>query len=218
MSELVKLKMIGYETEDYPEGKKSGEFVTQINPVSLKLGKKLNYQEGGEAQGTANLRKFRSQGLDSLSFEIILDDTGIVASKNGKIKDRINQIEKSLYRINSESHEPSYAKVVWGTLIFKGRIESLSYDYTLFAPDGTPLRVKVSLSFFGYFDKDVTQKNSPDLSRVIVFRAGDTIARYCDEIYGDASFCEEIARFNSLGEFRFTPPGTKVMFPPLAPR
>lgn len=218
MGELVKLKIIGYETQSYSESKKSGDFTTQINPESLKVGKKLNYQENGEAQGIANVRKFRSQGLDSLGFDILMDDTGIVPSKTGKIKDRINQLEKTLYRINSESHEPSYAKVVWGTFIFKGRVESMSYDYTLFSSEGTPLRVKVNLSFAGHFDKDVTQKNSPDLSRIITFRAGDTLARYCDEIYGDASFCQEIAAFNQLSEFRRIAPGTKIVFPPLASR
>jgi hypothetical protein len=216
MGELVKLKIQGYETQNYSESKKSGEFVTQVNPTTLKLGKRLNYYQNGEVNGHPILKKFRSQALDSLSFEVIMDDTGIIPSKTGKIKDRLNQLEKAVYRINSESHEPSYTKVIWGSFIFRGRVESLNYDYTLFAPDGTPLRVKISLSFAGYFDKDVSQMNSPDLSRVITFRAGDSIARYCDEIYGDASFCHEIAAYNNLSEFRKIEPGTKIHFPPLA--
>lgn len=216
MGELIKLKIQGYENQNYSESKKSGEFATQVNPATLKLGKRLNYYQNGEVNGHPILKKFRSQALDSLSFEVIMDDTGVIPSKTGKIKDRINQLEKAVYRINSESHEPSYTKVVWGTFIFKGRVESINYDYNLFAPDGTPLRVKISFSFAGYFDKDVSQMNSPDLSRVITFRAGDTIARYCDEIYGDASFCHEIAAYNNLSEFRKIEPGTKIHFPPLA--
>ena len=216
MGELVKLKILGYETVSYSEAKKSGEFTTQVNPATLKLGKTLNYSENGEAHGIANLKKFKSQALDSLSFDVLMDDTGIIPSKTGKIKDRINQLEKSIYRINSESHEPSYTKVIWGTFIFRGRVESITYDYSLFSPEGAPLRVKVSFSFAGHFDKDTTQMNSPDLSRVITFRAGDSIARYCDEIYGDASFCHEIAAYNNLSEFRKIEPGTKIQFPPLA--
>lgn len=216
MGELVKLKILGYENQSYSESKKSGEFTTQVNPASMKLGKKLNYSQNGEAQGVANMRKFKSQALDSLSFDVLMDDTGIIPNKSGKIKDRINQLEQAIYRINSESHEPSYTKVIWGTFIFRGRVESINYDYNLFSPDGLPLRVKVSFSFAGYFDKDTTQMNSPDLSRVITFRAGDTIARYCYEIYGDASFCHEIAAYNKLSEFRKIEPGTKIHFPPLA--
>lgn len=216
MGELVKLKILGYETQSYSESKKSGDFTTQVNPTSMKLGKTLNYQQNGEAKGVANLRKFSSQALDSLSFDILMDDTGIIPSKTGKIKDRINQLEKAVYRINSESHEPSYVKVIWGTFIFRGRVETINYDYSLFAPNGTPLRVKVTFSFNGYFDKDTAQMNSPDLSRIITFRAGDSIARYCDEIYGDASFCHEIAAYNNLSEFRKIEPGTKISFPPLA--
>ncbi|MNU51648.1 hypothetical protein D3C71_406420 [compost metagenome] len=218
MGELVKLKIVGYETQSYSESKKSGDFTTQVNPTSMKLGKTLNYQLNGEAKGVANLRKFSSQALDSLSFEILMDDTGIIPNKSGKIKDRINQLEKAIYRINSESHEPSYVKVIWGTFIFRGRVETINYDYSLFSPSGVPLRVKVSFSFNGYFDKDTAQMNSPDLSRVITFRAGDSIARYCDEIYGDASFCHEIAAYNNLSEFRKIEPGTKISFPPLATR
>lgn len=215
MGELVKLKILGYETQAYSESKKSGDFTTQVNPTAMKLGKTLNYQPNGEAKGVANLRKFSSQALDSLSFDILMDDTGIIPNKSGKIKDRINQLEKAIYRINSESHEPSYVKVIWGTFIFRGRVETINYDYSLFSPSGTPLRVKVTFSFNGYFDKDTAQMNSPDLSRVITFRAGDSIARYCDEIYGDASFCHEIAAFNNLSEFRKIEPGTKISFPPL---
>lgn len=218
MGELVKLKIVGYENPSYSENKKSGEFVTQVNPATLKLKKRLNYSKDGEAQGVANKRKFKSQGLDTLSFDILMDDTGIIPNKAGKIKERVSQLEQSIYRINSESHEPSYTKVVWGTFIFRGRVESLNYDYSLFSPDGFPLRVKVSFSFEGHFDKDTTQMNSPDLSRVITFREGDTIARYCDEIYGDASFCHEIAEYNKLSEFRKIEPGTKIHFPPLARR
>jgi len=216
MSELLKLKIVGYTESTYSEGTKNGEFSAQINPSSIKIIKKIAFQEDQELGKAKKKAKYKSHDADNISFDIILDDTGVVPSTKGKIRDRINQLEKTIYQINSESHEPNYAKVIWGIIIFKGRAASFTYDYTLFSPSGVPLRVKISLSFTGHFDKDTSTKNSPDLSRVITFRAGDTIINYCHEIYGDSSYCRDVASYNNFESFRNVEPGTKVMFPPLA--
>jgi len=218
MSELLKLKMIGYSGSSYSEGTKSGEFTAQINPSAIKVGKKITYQEDGEIGKAEKATKYRSHKPDSISFDILLDDTGVIPNNKQAIADRIDQLEKTLYQINAESHEPNYAKIIWGSFIFKGRAESFSYDYSLFSPGGVALRVKISLSFTGHFDKETSRKNSPDLSRIITFRTGDTIAHYCDEIYGDSSYCSDIADYNNFDNFRNIKAGTKVMFPPLARR
>src|ERR1044071_4782922 len=44
---------------------------------------------------------------------------------------------------------PHYLLLLWGTLVFRGRAESLDINCTLFNPDGTPLRAKANANFIG---------------------------------------------------------------------
>lgn len=213
---LTKLEIMGFriirEKKKTPVKKFVDSFVVQINPASLKWVKGINFSKM-KPIGRHERKKFDLQTANTLSFDIVLDDTGVVESEAGNIKDRIALLEKVVYDINSEAHEPNYAKIVWGSITFYGRLSSLSYNYTLFKPDGAPLRVKISLSFVGY--KEDIEVKSPDLSRVVTVKAGDTIPALCQEYYDDPSYCMDIAKVNNLVNFRNVKPGTQLLFPPL---
>jgi Contractile injection system tube protein len=212
--ELEKLQIIGYTDADFAAHESGRQFEVQINPASLKIKKDIRYDTDNTPGEEKKAAKYKYHQPATLSFDIIMDDTGVVPGKM-PITAMIQLLEKTLYRINAESHEPGYAKVAWGSMIFHGRVSSLSYDHTLFAPNGTPLRVKIALSFTEHSAKDTAIKNSPDISRIITFKAGDSIAAFCNEIYGDASYSYDVAQFNNLQTFRNVQLGTKIMFPPL---
>lgn len=213
--ELQKLQIIGYVNSNYTTTDSSRLFSAQINPEQVKISKQITYEADNTLGKEKKATRYRHHDPADLSFDFFLDDTGVVPGQKKNMKTLIGELENALYKTNAESHEPGYAKVVWGTLIFHGRMKSLSYDYTLFAPNGTPLRAKVSLAFIGHFDKDATVKNSPDVSRTLTIKSGDKLSTLCQQIYNDASYCADIARQNNLQQFRNIHPGLKVMFPPL---
>jgi len=188
-----------------------GTFEVQINPETIKLKKNINYSES-KTMGKPQNKKYNQQEADTLSFDIDLDDTGVVPGTSS-ITSRIEELESMIYDVNSETHEPNYAQIIWGTTVFLGRLSSLDYTYSLFKPDGSPLRVKISLSFQGY--KDAIEVHSPDLSRVIILKDGESIPLLCEKHYGDPSYCRDIARVNNLATFRNVKPGTRLLFPPL---
>jgi nucleoid-associated protein YgaU len=109
--------------------------------------------------------------------------------------------------------------LVWGSWIFNGRLQSLAVQYTLFKPNGDPLRAKLTLTF----TSSITEKEaelradtqSPDLSHRVLVRDGDTLPLLCERIYGDPGYYIEVARFNGLVDFRRLEPGTRLHFPPL---
>lgn len=208
------MQIIGYTDAEFSTQERGRQFEVQINPATIKIKKDIKYDTDNTPGEEKKSAKYKYHQPSSLSFNITLDDTGVVPGKM-PIDGMIKALEKTLYKINAESHEPGYAKVAWGSLIFHGRVSSLSYDHTLFAPNGTPLRVEISLSFTEHSAKDTAIKNSPDISRIITFNAGDSIAAFCNEIYGDASYSSDVAQFNNLQTFRNVEPGTKIMFPPL---
>ncbi|MFN6944065.1 MAG: LysM peptidoglycan-binding domain-containing protein, partial [Cytophagaceae bacterium] len=116
-------------------------------------------------------------------------------------------------------HQPPCIKLTWGTMDFKCKLKSMNINYTLFKPDGSPLRAKINLSFVGTMDKESEEKlkstSSPDLSHIRTVYEGDTLPLMCQKIYGDSSMYLKVAQVNNLVNFRNLEPGTEILFPPI---
>ncbi|HEU0053299.1 MAG TPA: tail protein X, partial [Longimicrobium sp.] len=118
-----------------------------------------------------------------------------------------------------QTHSPRFLQLVWGTLFFRCRLSELSISYTLFKPDGTPLRARADATFISYTDEKAlakqAKKSSPDLTHVREVRAGDTLPLLCWEIYGSSAWYPRVAEVNGLAGFRDLPVGMQIVFPPL---
>ena len=217
----VKMKIFGYSDEKYSA--EYGNIEVQINPAALKYGRKSAFSGGRNTGTSAPAKTFYMLKETALSFDFVFDETGVIPLRIGKadktIPEMIEHLEKVVYRINGETHQPNFLKLSWGCFIFKGRLTQLDYDYTLFRPNGSPLRVKVKLKIDGWLDPlteaKQTGRMSPDLTRMVRIADGETLALWCERIYGDASYCADVARENGLAGFRYVEPGTEVVFPPL---
>ena len=110
-------------------------------------------------------------------------------------------------------------RLLWGSLIFFGRLTSMSAEYTLFKPSGEPLRATVKLALKGSSSKEENRlkanKSSPDLTHTVEVREGDTLPLLCHRIYNDCSYYPEVAKANRLSSFRHLRAGTRLHFPPL---
>ncbi|MDR3061995.1 MAG: hypothetical protein LBU57_07775 [Dysgonamonadaceae bacterium] len=216
MSALVKMKIKGFKDGKFKTLSK--EIELQVNPSTLKYTKGVSYTKDKRIGSLGNNKKFDVYAGSNLTFDFIFDSTGVIPSKQGIIE-MIDLFEEVAYNLDGDVHEPNYLYVNWGCFLYKGRMSSLSYDYSLFSPNGTPLRVKISVTITGYMDKlsQTLKMNlcSPDLSRIITLKSGESIPFWCNEIYGDPSYCRDVARYNGLSGFRYVKPGTQLMFPPL---
>ncbi len=109
--------------------------------------------------------------------------------------------------------------VAWGVIIFKGQLSKMETQYTLFGANGMPMRAKLSLSFCGFLSDEEERKkagkSSPDMSHLIMLKAGETVALVCGRIYGDPLLVDEVARINGLTGFRNVKAGTELLFPHL---
>lgn len=199
-------------------------FTVMINPADFKHSCGIAYDKQ-KAQGEAAADpKFSAVDDEKVSFAIVLDGTGVVPpSTPGEarkdVKTCLADLNKVVYQYVGSKHEPPHVRLLWGTLIFFGRLESMSVNYTLFKPSGDPLRAKVDLSFVGAMSKKeaelVSNRSSPDLSHRVLVREGDTLPLLCDRIYGDSGYYLDVAAFNRLADFRRLRPGTQLHFPPL---
>jgi nucleoid-associated protein YgaU len=200
---------------------KTPAFTAQINPSGYDHSYQIHYSQNkaiGTAKGPV---RFDSVQPEKIAFKaLVLDGTGAVAGVRMPVNDQVAALKNAIYRYVGQKHETPVVKVVWGTLSFFGRAEALKFDYTLFKPSGEPLRAKVSLSFLGFTsaaeEVKLKQNRSPDLTHLVVVKAGDTLPLLCERIYRDPAYHLEVARINGLTLLRQLEPGMSLRFPPLA--
>ncbi len=202
-------------------------FSTTINPEKYSHNFKISYS-GGKPTDPAPLglpsKTPRYAGTDpeTLSFDLIIDGTGVVPETSGKtVAGQIDALKEIAYTYNGEIHEPNVVLITWGSGLtsFFGRLNSLNIDYTLFRATGEALRAKLSLSFMGY-DTPIegaleSNKSSPDMTHLVTVRAGDTLPLLCQRIYRDPSRYLKVARDNGLDGFRELVPGRELIFKPI---
>ena len=198
----------------------SKKFEVMLNPASYKQNESITYNKKtaiGQVESDQNFSGINPKKLD---FSIIIDATGVVAdASKDDVKTQIDQLNDIVYKYKGDNHEPNHVRLLWGSLIFFGRLESMTINYTLFAPGGTPLRAEVALSFSSFLTAKeealLTNKKSPDMTHVVTIKAGDTVPHLCYRIYGDGAYYMQVARINNITNFRDIKPGTTLHFPPL---
>ena len=196
-------------------------FEALINPSGYGHDYTIKYAKNQALGQAGNEAKFHASQPEKLSLkELILDGTGVIPGTTKTVKQQVESLRDAVYTYVGSKHEAPIVQVVWGSLIFYGRAEGLKFDYTLFKPNGEPLRAKISLTFVEYISAAEIVKeegrNSPDLTHLVVVKAGDTLPLLCDRIYRDSGYYLEVARINGLSSVRQLQPGISLRFPPLA--
>jgi hypothetical protein len=197
-------------------------FDCMINPHEYTHDLTISYNTNKTLGQSSNEAKFSAIMPETLILpDLILDGTGVVATDTVlEVQDMIDTMLGVIYAYNGENHEPNHVRLLWGNLIFFGRVKSVKIKYTLFRPDGTPLRAKVTLGLIGYMSREEStlraNRSSPDLSHIVEVKAGDTLPLLCNRIYKNSAYYIEVARINNLTNFRSLAPGMKLRFPPLS--
>lgn len=213
--------------ESGPTAKMAEKVVVMLNPSGYTHGYEICYNKKA-AMGQSSLQpKFTNSGKEKVNFDILIDGTGCISVLDlgsgvdvlKDVKTRINDLNKVCYAYNGSNHQPNTVQLLWGSLLFYGRLESMSVEYTLFKPSGQPLRAKVKLAFIGSVSSTeealAANKTSPDLTHVIEFKAGDSLPLLCFKIYKNSAYYLDVAKSNGITSFRDIKPGTKLYFPPL---
>jgi hypothetical protein len=216
---MNKLTFTAYTDDKYSS--KIGSNTILIDPDNLKFCKEIVYLEDKQLGTVGWSNKFERYKPESLFMKFTIDCTGIAegTKDSDNVYDKIHDIEKNLYVYNSDGHRPSYVLVQYVELLFKGQVRKMDVDYNLFSNEGVPLRAIVELTFNGFRCSEEERKKffkqSPDMSRLITVKDGETLPFLCHKLYGDSLLVYQVARFNDLNSFRNIPAGTELLFPPL---
>lgn len=203
----------------------SNPFTVWINPASYNFSRRIAYNDR-QAQGAAGPSPdFNRVSEESVSFELMFDATGVLPVPTGQsyangVSDVIDQFMNLVATLKGSIHSPNYLILSWAQLQFQCVLASVRVNYTLFAPNGVPLRAKMDVEFSSFTSEGMlsgdSNKLSPDLTHAVTVISGDTLPDLCYKIYGESRYYIQVARFNRLLDFRSIKPGTKLLFPPLS--
>jgi hypothetical protein len=240
---LGKMIIRAYETVDgKPEltDDDNLKYQLQVNPESYSIKYNPKYVQIPGIGNSGSEAKYVCTLPQVLEFNFLFDGTGVIPPVGGTldnvpiagavadlfsddkgydVTDELSKFAHVCYDYSGEIHKPRNLQLAWGTLVFNCVLIELQLEYTLFKPDGTPLRAIANATFEGTIDDTLREKkenkSSPDLTHKRSVRAGDTLPLLAHSIYRNSAYYLEVARSNKLYGFRRLKEGSEIAFPPL---
>jgi hypothetical protein len=210
----------------------------QYNPTELSFTKAVQFAEIAIPGLDSPLQQFVRGQTEKLTLELFFDTTdGGMDSKALSVTTKTDLFYQ-LVKIDVRTHAPPLCEFHWNPqhfpgsgeaalgagygnqrrTCFRGVVESVTQKFTLFSPQGTPLRATLSLVMREYktLDGQLTELNlqSPDHTRSYVIVAGDTLAGIAAKMYGQSSAWRHVADHNGILDPRRLQPGRVLELPP----
>ena len=193
-----------------------------FNPTEYSFSKSNSW--GSTDRPGRNMPKlaFTSGGAVQVSLELLFD----TYEKGTDVRE---EYTKKIYKMtlvnesetDKEKRRPPRVTFSWGEVIIpKAVITSFSVSYTLFLPDGKPVRAKVSLSLQECEDDDEKSPQNPTSQgtvgyKIYIVKPGDTLDRIAFEEYNRSSEWRFLADVNNLEDPRVLRPGQALAIQPL---
>lgn len=135
----------------------------------------------------------------------------------GSMFSSLPKVAKGLMDIDSDLHAPPICRFIWGTFIFQCVIERVSKKFTMFLPEGIPVRATLNVTLKEYREVDVQVKEiafqSADLTKTWVVTQGDTLWAIAAKEYGNPEDWRLIAERNDIDNPRILNPGQRLIIP-----
>ena len=216
------MKLTGYTDPNFRQrfNASPNPYLVMINPETIKWTRGIMYNEQQAPDKSSASQKYNKTPSEKLSFDIIIDGTGIVNNKRTDIIAEINSLKKIVFSYNGAIHRPNFVAVQWGKSIsFNGVLTTFDTSFTLFRPDGSPLRARISLAFSMYISPpNVTKKDapkSPDITHMVPVVDGVNLPQMCQKVWNDDKYYVQAAKYNGLNHIRDLRGVQQLIFPPI---
>ena len=222
-------------------GQAKRTFVFQYNPNTYKEKHVVQFCERQPKGPRPTELVFNRVPLRQWNFEILLDSTGASSPSEGggltaglpgflnlseskDVREKVNDFLETTHQVNGKIHRPHFLSICWGQAIKDDVLPcvmlSADVTYTLFKPDATPIRAKIS-AVFRESRKTVSKAEerleSPDLTHIRSVAEADNLPVLSDQVYDSPSHYIELAKANRLKNFRRLRVGQELRFPPVRP-
>jgi len=174
---------------------------------------------------------------ETLSLDLFFDSTEDGMDDNAKSVTERTDLFYQLVKIDGETHAPPVCFFSWGADFpgnrsysslgsqqrhgFKCVVESVRQRFTLFSPQGVPLRATLTVSLKEY--KTLAEQlggikpSSPDRTHAHVVQLGETISQISNQVYDDPAQWRAIADQNSILDPLELQRGAVLEIPALTP-
>ncbi|WP_424094766.1 CIS tube protein [Moorena producens] len=146
---------------------------------------------------------------------------GLSAPNAVDVREYTNKIFE-LTLIDSDLKRPPVCELWWGAfnLIFKGYLGQLTQRFTMFTPNGMPVRAALNCTFHQFIPEEDEEREKPsslarDDDPIHVVRRGETLSSIAGQEYNDPSVWREIAKANGINNPRNLTPGQVLTIPVL---
>ena len=214
---------------------KSESFLVQFNPSEYNISETVNYAEKNIPGTPGPITQFVSGASASLSLSLTFDtyDTPVNGVRESEQKAELTQQKArqpadvsqltrrvaDLVAIDGSLHRPPMVTFSWGALSFKGVVTDLKQTFTMFLPNGMPVRARVELTLKSVTDLAEEKRKrpfeSPDRTKYRTIHQGEHLWNFAAQEYGDAELWRVIARENGLMNPLDLEPGQVIKLPAL---
>jgi hypothetical protein len=185
----------------------------RFNPTEYRVSKGNNFAEIDIPGLESPPLQFVRGAAETLAVDFLLDTSDTLEDVRERYVTRL----RDLLRLQEKLHAPPIVAFVWDEQVFKGVIESMDVSYSVFSPNGTPLRAQVSAKLKEYRPVEIQvserRTSSPDVEKAYVVRRGETLASIAAAVYRDPALWRRIAAANSILDPRRIEPGKSLTIP-----
>jgi hypothetical protein len=224
--ELVKLKIIPLKKnitkkKPKPDLDRSAAVTCQFNPETFTLSKSNKWTRRTDIGDSVPETVFSGGNAGTMTLDLLFDTTD---TQEDVRKEYFHLIKFALVKQSTnpdQKGEPRQVKVEWGTYMgYVAVIENINQTFTLFMPNGTPLRAQVSLTLREVLDTSKLPPANPtsrsEVRQTWVVEKGQRLEWIANEVYGSTSAWRHIAETNDLLNPAILRPGQILKIVPLA--
>ena len=161
---------------------KGSLYQVMINPEQFSKNMTTSFNHENAMTNSVSAGRFVNMQPIDYNFSLMLDGTGVVPThKDTKsVKEQLADLTHVFFSEveGGIGYEPNYVAITFCDEIFHCVITSFKTDYTLFKPDGSPLRAKVSCGF-----KSICMKE-PNLEpeKSVEVKSGNALEEFSDAL------------------------------------
>lgn len=211
----------------------------KFNPTEYTLSKGAQIAEIAIPGLDSPVLQFVRGQTETLSLDLFFDTTELGMDDHATSVTTLTDQFYQLVKISGKKHAPPVCFFSWGAAFpgqrpyalkdagsgsqqrqgFKCVVESVRQRFTLFSPQGVPLRATLTVSLKEYKtlkeQVDQINKMSADHTHTHVVQSGETLAQIANSAYGDPSQWRAIADENRIFDPLSLTPGAVLVIPAL---
>jgi hypothetical protein len=184
-----------------------------FNPTEYQLNQSNQFAEVSIPGLAAPPLQFGRGNARALSMQLFFD----TYEQQTDVRVHTGKLIK-LLEIDPDLHAPPVCLFTWGKLTFIGVLEHANQRFTLFLPNGTPVRATVDVSFKEFWDtkKQGGRLQSANFAKQHIVQRGNTLSGIAAQYYGDPALWRPIAEENSIDEPLALQPGQVLSMRPIS--